>query len=161
MELATLFAPRAAPAAPTPNRENIRKWVDALRSGNYTQTNGALHDTGGYCCLGVACDVAYREGAIAVLPWDREGEDNNNSLLSHDVRDWLGVESTDPILFENAHVTWNEDCTRTTLAACDCDDSWAHDDIPASGANDDYNKTFDEIADLVEERYLKDKEDAA
>src|SRR6185503_20826939 len=34
------------------------KWVKALRSGDYEQTNYALHDSGGYCCLGVLCSVA-------------------------------------------------------------------------------------------------------
>jgi len=45
-----------------PNKENIRKWVDALRSGEFRQTTGCLN-TGenNRCCLGVACDVYMRE----------------------------------------------------------------------------------------------------
>ena len=38
-------------------RENIRKWVKALRSGKYQQAKERLHDGTGYCCLGVACVV--------------------------------------------------------------------------------------------------------
>ena len=38
-------------------RENIRKWVKALRSGKYQQARGVLYDGDGYCCLGVACAV--------------------------------------------------------------------------------------------------------
>lgn len=42
------------------------KWVAALRSGEYKQTDGKLYRSGfertslktGYCCLGVACIVA-------------------------------------------------------------------------------------------------------
>ena len=34
-----------------------RKWVKALRSGEYCQTEGSLIDEKGYCCLGVLCDV--------------------------------------------------------------------------------------------------------
>lgn len=36
-----------------------KKWVEALRSGKYSQTTGKLHDLGegGYCCLGVACKL--------------------------------------------------------------------------------------------------------
>lgn len=36
------------------------KWVEALVSGKYQQGNGLLRDasTGGYCCLGVLCEVA-------------------------------------------------------------------------------------------------------
>lgn len=34
-----------------------KKWVKALRSGKYKQTNGKLRDERGFCCLGVACEV--------------------------------------------------------------------------------------------------------
>lgn len=33
------------------------KWIAALRSGKYKQSNGNLLNTGGYCCLGVACKI--------------------------------------------------------------------------------------------------------
>lgn len=33
------------------------KWVEALRSGEYQQTKEYLHSEGGYCCLGVACEL--------------------------------------------------------------------------------------------------------
>ncbi len=36
-----------------------RLWVDALRSNEYTQGRGVLHNTEGcFCALGVLCDVA-------------------------------------------------------------------------------------------------------
>ena len=34
-----------------------QKWVRALRSGKYEQATGALRREGGFCCLGVLCDV--------------------------------------------------------------------------------------------------------
>lgn len=43
------------------------KWLNALRSGEYEQTNGCLRDMGnekipsGYCCLGVLCDVYIKD----------------------------------------------------------------------------------------------------
>ena len=37
--------------------ELTRKWLDALRSGKYPQSQYALKRLSGYCCLGVACDV--------------------------------------------------------------------------------------------------------
>ena len=45
---------------------NAQKWVDALRSGEYKQTRGALRgdDEGNepkFCCLGVACDLYAKE----------------------------------------------------------------------------------------------------
>lgn len=33
------------------------RWVAALRSGDFVQTKGALHDDIGYCCLGVLCTL--------------------------------------------------------------------------------------------------------
>lgn len=39
------------------SKKTIQKWIDALRSGKYSQTQGQLQDTNGYCCLGVACKV--------------------------------------------------------------------------------------------------------
>jgi len=32
---------------------NQRKWIDALRSGEYSQTKGCLENLHGNCCLGV------------------------------------------------------------------------------------------------------------
>lgn len=47
------------------DKELKDKWVAALRSGEYKQTKGKFHDTtretGGYCCLGVLCEVAKPE----------------------------------------------------------------------------------------------------
>lgn len=34
-----------------------RKWVQALRSGEYEQGVGALKSGGKFCCLGVACEI--------------------------------------------------------------------------------------------------------
>lgn len=36
---------------------NQKKWLDALRSGEYEQGTGALCDNNKYCCLGVGCEV--------------------------------------------------------------------------------------------------------
>lgn len=36
---------------------SIKKWIDALRSGEYKQTKGCLENNDGNCCLGVAVRV--------------------------------------------------------------------------------------------------------
>jgi len=41
--------------------ENIQKWINALRSGDYDQQKGTLKGTGGYCCLGVYCSLMGKE----------------------------------------------------------------------------------------------------
>lgn len=42
---------------------NIRL-AEALESGKYTQATGRLRNKAGYCCLGVACDLAIGELGI-------------------------------------------------------------------------------------------------
>src|SRR4051812_13909994 len=39
------------------NPEVKAKWVAALRGGAYQQAKGYLHKDGGFCCLGVLCDL--------------------------------------------------------------------------------------------------------
>ena len=50
------------------------KWVEALRSGEYSQARDVLHDQqdGGYCCLGVLCKVMGAEFG----PGSQEFEDD-------------------------------------------------------------------------------------
>jgi hypothetical protein len=47
-------------------KDDIRVWIDALRSGNYNQTTGTLKEQlpdgdYGYCCLGVCVSVLGEE----------------------------------------------------------------------------------------------------
>ena len=48
-------------------KRNRKKWVNALRSGEYRQAKERLFDGDAYCCLGVLCRVA---GINAVLEED-------------------------------------------------------------------------------------------
>lgn len=63
-------------------KSDVKKWVKALRSGEYQQGEGELcreDEIGGereYCCLGVACDILIDEYWIRDLnswsidPWE-------------------------------------------------------------------------------------------
>ena len=42
--------------------ENVKKLTTALRSGKYKQIKKQLCNEGGYCCLGVACEVFMENG---------------------------------------------------------------------------------------------------
>ena len=42
----------------TMDRKWKRKWINALRGGEYRQARGELRDHVGYCCLGVLCDIS-------------------------------------------------------------------------------------------------------
>lgn len=37
--------------------KNAKRWVAALRSGEYKQTKNKLRSEDAFCCLGVACDL--------------------------------------------------------------------------------------------------------
>ena len=63
-----------------------KKWVKALRSGKYKQTTSRLKDKTGYCCLGVACELAVKAGVIKKF-------EPGNSFLPVQVRNWLGLSS--------------------------------------------------------------------
>lgn len=45
----------------TMNPELKKKWVDALRSGEYAQGKSYLRSRHSYCCLGVLADVIIKE----------------------------------------------------------------------------------------------------
>ena len=72
--------------------ENAKKWVEALRSGKYSQCEGTLQNVEGYCCLGVACDV-YEKEAEVKLPRNKHGFYELDTLSGgfKVVRDWLGL----------------------------------------------------------------------
>lgn len=44
------------------NKPNVTMWIEALRTGPYSQTVGSLQDADGFCCLGVACEIALMDG---------------------------------------------------------------------------------------------------
>lgn len=143
-----------------PNRENIRKWVAALRSGDFAQTRGALHraenhasgEPGGYCCLGVACEVSglgsfsVRDGAPTGdgLEFVVEGVDYSGphypktGVLPLEVMDWLGVDHDNPVL--------------------DAGEKGRH---QAASLNDFDRLSFEQIADAIERTFLADEDEPA
>jgi uncharacterized protein (UPF0128 family) len=65
------------------------KWVAALRSGEYEQTEGVLRNGNGYCCLGVLCDLYSKETGMKW--WDggsKYAMHGNDTMLPHEVRVW-------------------------------------------------------------------------
>jgi hypothetical protein len=74
-------------------RELIQEWVRRLRSGDYRQGGGALHnaedDT--FCCLGVLCEIAVEEKVIPppTLDRDRYVYAGSPSILPTEVSEWF------------------------------------------------------------------------
>ena len=74
----------------TPNKANIKLWVEALRSGLYDQGFEALRtSTGEYCCLGVACDIS------GLGEWRENTYLGGGQSLPEAVSHWLGVAGDD------------------------------------------------------------------
>jgi hypothetical protein len=120
------------------NKARVQLWVDALRSGEFTQAQGVLEQTEqedgiprvvGHCCLGVAQHVALRNGWQSIgrhpaeLDWGRAGMDL-------EIGEWYGftfANKNDPML------------TETTSCVA---------------ANDQRGWSFEKIADALEARYI-------
>jgi hypothetical protein len=79
--------------------KNIKKWVEALRSGEYRQTRGKLRTSktnGGYCCLGVLCDVFQKETGVGEWKNSPPYQENMKFLNQAEnppikVRKWVGL----------------------------------------------------------------------
>ena len=56
------------------------RWIEALRSGKYEQTQNNLRDVNGYCCLGVLCDVIIKE-TEPEQGWELDEDKNTYSLF--------------------------------------------------------------------------------
>ena len=109
------------------NPQIKQKWVSALRSGEYQQTKGFLRKEGGFCCLGVLCDLYGKENNVE---WDltHNGYEfqNKQSYLPSSVVEWSGIEG------HNSYVGGETN-------------------LPFFSGLNDSGSTFNEIADLIEE----------
>lgn len=73
---------------------NAKKWVKALKSGRYKRTTGTLRDKKGYCCLGVACEIAVKNKIIEageLTASDCYYYDGEENFLPPAVITWLGL----------------------------------------------------------------------
>lgn len=140
-------------------KEVKEKWLEALRSGKYTQTSSVLRDSAddgkyGYCCLGVLCDIYAQEND---MKWEGSPEawqiHGVNQVLPKEVQEWAGLDDENPGLkyktkypenydkysFEDQDVRYmfhSDGDNKTSLA--EVNDEWS-----------DYG--FSEIANLIEE----------
>src|SRR5215469_11819332 len=100
------------------NKEIKSKWTAALRSGEYEQGIGSLCLAGvngskKYCCLGVLCDLAVKDGVIPEPEhtepnpgigtyYHKYGEEGATALLPFEVTSWAGLNDGSPeVLADN------------------------------------------------------------
>lgn len=113
---------------------NVKLWLQALRSGEYKQCKRILSDGESYCCLGVACEIARKNGLNVHRTIVGQDEtvvvfDGNTKTLPLSVSNWLGFYAGDVV------GTIYKGCDNLVLCL--------------SKLNDE-GKTFLEIADMIE-----------
>ena len=113
--------------------ENVKRWVKALRSGEYKQGSGALRMGDEFCCLGVACDLFDNNG------WRPSGYDLLDNYLMN------GIVKVGSLPKEVMHWLGLADSSGYFMVGC-TQGQWAS----LADANDG-GATFDEIADLIED----------
>lgn len=126
-------------------KANIKdRWVHALRGGNYKQgKNCLLTEHGSYCCLGVLCDLYLKETGEQVtweLSKDCLGYEMKiatflgyTTILPETIREWAGL---------------NEQSPSVTYTDLDGQSGY----YMLSNLNDEYDASFDELAELIEEQ---------
>lgn len=117
-------------------QEFAKEWVDALRSGNYTQGKNRLRLMGKpgqpdqFCCLGVLCDVVKDrvEGAEWTKKYDEESFmfDRSSAFLPISVYKLVGMRSVGGVIASTALFKMNDE-----------------------------GISFNDIADFIEENYEK------
>lgn len=113
----------------------MEKWVKALRSGKYRQTKSGLHKKGGgYCCLGVLCDLYAKEKKLK-KPWFSSPESAPNFLSFQgangypplEVQEWAGLETHCGELPSGETLAgMNDDGKRFTTIAKTIEFEWMH-----------------------------------
>lgn len=81
------------------NQRIKRKWLEALRSGEYVQGRDRLltpsADGDSFCCLGVLCELHAQEtGGV----WTGQTYMHNRGALPRPVALWAGLDARDPIV---------------------------------------------------------------
>lgn len=135
-----------------PNKENIGKWVQALRSGRFVQGRGKLckietlvdgREEKYFCCLGVACELALADGVdmTKVISEHTVFYGGSPGTLPLQVQRWLGIMEQNPNVKSSPNGV----------------------DFPVKYGlvhlNDEHHLGFDKIADAIEAEYLGDDDD--
>lgn len=111
---------------------NVRKWVAALRSGQYQQGREFLRSNDKFCCWGVACEISgLGKWSVPTQPQSVQAFDAGNlvPMIGNPpvkVIDWVGEEFEQSIVFSRLQEF-------DLIALNDCEEF-----------------TFDQIADVIE-----------
>lgn len=121
-------------------------WVKALRSGEYPQSTRSLQNNNGFCCLGVLCDLAMKNGWVDDARW--LPPEDGAMAFSHGTEYGTMIKSSLPsrTLLSRMFETSIEDIgLEAALTPLGCDQSVFQ--------MNDHGETFAEIADAIEKGY--------
>ena len=139
---------------PEVKAERMKLWTAALRSGEYEQAKGYLKSDDGYCCLGVACEVAVKNGLD--IETDPESgyksktsfskEDYwENSCLPREVMEWYGLDKTNPTV---VYEVTEDEVDEETGEVFEGDEL----STELSELNDSFGYDFNQLADLIDDQ---------
>ena len=83
-------------------REVAELWVEALRSGKYSQTKAYLQDKESYCCLGVLCKIYPNKTMLKIDSYELEGRNLGDQC---NVQIWASFQSTGGDLLLNNYMS--------------------------------------------------------
>lgn len=92
------------------NKSVKQMWVEALESGKYRQAREELKVTdwskhAAYCCLGVLCNLAVKNG---VCTKEDAFSTNGDNELPRIVYKWAGLTSPNPIIGDRSAIVLND-----------------------------------------------------
>lgn len=125
-------------------REEVKTaWTARLRSGQDRQVAGRLSDgVGGYCCLGVLCDMAEEAGVVDKTvgkhPFNGVGAvyyGDTDTVLPPAVMDWAGLSQDNPVTSEYQPLNADGSVAPFRYSLAELNDA---------------GKTFSQIADVID-----------
>lgn len=140
------------------NLDVKKRWIEALRSGDYKQTEGTLNrNDETFCCLGVLCELAVEDGVVTKKYDDmpagiKDGvvgyrltevdftqdemfrKYTEYDLLPRSVMAWAGLEA------QNPDVEYHDPSSDYSQVTC------------ISSLNDEFHMNFEQIANVIEEQ---------
>ena len=117
------------------NQKVKQQWIEALRSGEYSQTQNQLKDHHGYCCLGVLCDLyskvnegSYWEDGGDLFRFETNMGEYEFVRLPMSVSEWAGLDDDNPSVKYGGAI------------------------VAISDLNDNEQLTFDQISAIIEDQ---------
>jgi len=106
------------------NKTIKKKWVKALRSGEYKQGRNWLRKGDRFCCLGILCDL-YHKDKPGSIGWKMKPSGNAYEFASIEtgpemvvlptaVYEWAGLSSNNPSVHRDQLAAHNDGRTTTT-----------------------------------------------